>query len=489
MPRIGGIALFLATLVSLLLLFFHESAFRAYAIEHADLFIGLLIGAGTVMLIGLVDDLLGIQPWLKLLGTIVAAVIVSVFGLAVKSITVPVIGNIHLGWMAVPVAVIWVLGCCHAVNLSDGMDGLAGGVGVIMAGTLFALSLRAGNIAPALIAAAIAGVCVGFLIFNRHPASIFLGDCGSLFLGFSLGALCFIAAKRHAAVAVSVVAVIFGIPILDTLAAVVRRWSRRLPISAADRQHIHHRLLQMGLSQRQAVLVLYAACTALGLLAIYLAVSPAWAHVLVLGLLVFMALVIMRFFGWLSLGRIIGKVRRDVRRSCAKSRIWSAIAEMSNEMDELEDISRLPEIMDPVLRHIGVDRCTIRFENGSDDATARIEWKKASASALGTLKTRRSDPAWNGSRTSVWRSSYDVTVDDERRGHVEIEKRGNIEDLPSDISYIIVRITEIVGRHPAVLDFMPEESREERRLTGNWLRMKSMTANGSVKRKNATETT
>ncbi|MGO0123578.1 glycosyltransferase family 4 protein [Desulfothermobacter acidiphilus] len=261
MPRLGGLALFLGVWAGWLV----GGMPREW--------LGLLLGASVVFLLGLADDMRGVNPWVKLLGQILAATIAAGGGVLFASIGHPLnegqMFPLH-GW-AFPVTIFWFVAVTNAVNLIDGLDGLAAGVGSVAGLTLAAAAALAGNpegVAPALIIS----VCLlAFLPFNFNPARIFLGDCGSMFTGFFLaGASVLGVAKTATAVIILVPLVILGIPLFDTLFAILRRVHSRQHIFRPDREHLHHRLLVIGFSHRGAVLFIYALSALLGLTAVWL---------------------------------------------------------------------------------------------------------------------------------------------------------------------------------------------------------------------------
>ena len=231
----------------------------------------LALGAAILALIGVVDDVRGLHAHTKLLAQSVAAALVVTAGCVVREATNPITGaSVALGALAVPVTFVWVIGVTNALNLIDGLDGLAAGVGLIVAGTLCLISLSVGRADIAVLSGTLAGALVGFLYFNFNPATIFLGDSGSLFLGYALAVLS-IESAHKGATAVLVLAPILalGVPIMDTTLTVVRRILVSASLMQPDRDHIHHRLIALGLSHRRAVLVLYVACLVLNVAAIF----------------------------------------------------------------------------------------------------------------------------------------------------------------------------------------------------------------------------
>ncbi len=247
----------------------------------------LLGGALVVVACGVIDDLWSLGPLSKLAFQLIAGIMVLAAGRGIDLITNPYSGQVFaLGWLGVPVTLLWVVGITNAFNLIDGLDGLAVGVGVIACGTLFAVSLRVGHVEVSLLAITLAGALAGFLYYNFNPAMVFLGDSGSLLLGYLLSVLSIQAAQKGATVLVIAVPILaLGLPIMDTLLAMVRRTLGALhvvrldeenreyrfafgstSILRADRDHIHHRLLRLGLTHRRAVLVLYVVCLVLSAL-------------------------------------------------------------------------------------------------------------------------------------------------------------------------------------------------------------------------------
>ncbi len=209
---------------------------------------------------GLLDDKFSLKPAQKLAGQVFAAVIAVAGGLVIGDISSPLGPEfISLGWLAYPVTVIYLVAYVNIINLIDGLDGLAAGISAIASFTMFVLSVMAGRLDAAALSIAVTGSSLGFLRYNFHPASIFMGDSGSLTLGFALGCSSLLSVTRFAGLTTIIVPlVIAAVPILDTLSAIVRRTRAHVSIGQADRGHIHHRLMDEGFDQRQAVLVMYA---------------------------------------------------------------------------------------------------------------------------------------------------------------------------------------------------------------------------------------
>ena len=270
-PRLGGVAIYASFVVAA------GSLVAASSLLHVD--IGLsrgsvlyILGAGTIVFaLGLYDDIRPLKPYVKFSVQGVAALLLYLGGFRVFHVPI-LFGSHEFGWIALPLTILWVLWITNAFNLIDGLDGLAAGSALFSTLTVFVVSLGAGTTALVpLFTVALAGSILGFLRFNFNPATIFLGDSGSLFIGFMLSALALAGSqKTPTIVAVAIPVVSFGFPLLETVLSVLRRFLNGQPLFSADRQHIHHRLLDLGLSQRRAVIVLYGVSAVFGLLSIFL---------------------------------------------------------------------------------------------------------------------------------------------------------------------------------------------------------------------------
>ena len=217
---------------------------------------------------GTADDIVQLSPKAKFAGQIIAASVAVAGGLVIHQIVNPFAGDtyIELGWLAYPITVIYLVAFTNIINLIDGLDGLASGISCIAALSMFSFAILAGRHDAAAFSLALAGSCLAFLRYNFNPASIFLGDSGSLLLGFSLGIISLLNVSRTAAVtSLLIPLIVAGVPIIDTFSAIIRRTRAHVSIGQADKGHIHHRLIQEGYNQKQAVLLIYAWCILLSL--------------------------------------------------------------------------------------------------------------------------------------------------------------------------------------------------------------------------------
>ena len=256
-PRLGGVPIVVAYLFAYALLLL--SPFNAGALVRANLSLvwKLFPAAILIFLTGLLDDLIGLRPWQKLLGQLAAAVTVAAAGVHLTGIS-----GYHLSpWWTLPATILWLVGCTNAFNLIDGVDGLASGIGFFASFTTLLVALLQHNIPLALATAPLVCAILGFLRYNLNPATIFLGDCGSLLIGFLLGCYSLVwSAKSATLLGMTAPLMVLCIPLLDTCIAILRRFLTRQPIFGADRGHIHHKLLARGLTPRRVVLLIYGVC-------------------------------------------------------------------------------------------------------------------------------------------------------------------------------------------------------------------------------------
>lgn len=262
-PRMGGMAIFLGFIISVLLFVRIDAPVQ-----------GILIGAVIIVATGVVDDIIQMKWYIKLLAQVLAAVIAIAHGVVIQGFMNPNVFSPHetlvtIGILSIPITLFWIVGITNAVNLIDGLDGLACGVSAISSVTMLAAALMVAEPNVALILAALAGGCLGFIPYNLNPAKIFMGDTGALLLGYVLATVSILGLFKFYAVMTFLVPVLaLALPLFDTLFAIVRRLLRGQNPMTPDRGHLHHRLIDHGLSQKQAVAVLYSLSAMLGLTAV-----------------------------------------------------------------------------------------------------------------------------------------------------------------------------------------------------------------------------
>lgn len=301
-PRMGGVAMYFGLLVATLA----EYAFEAAGLWDGPLLgvdgpkiqsLGLLAGVTAIVVVGVLDDVFSLKPIVKFCGQILASCIIAFTGTLLMRFHLPFSTEIvSLGVWAYPITVIYLVCFINVINLIDGLDGLAAGVSAIAAFALFLVVITLFRTDAALFAIIIMGCCIAFLFYNFNPASIFMGDSGSMMLGLSLGTISLLGAARFASVTIMLVPILVAlVPIIDTFGAIVRRLRKHQSIATADAGHIHHRLLLRGYSQRKVVLLVYAwtAFLSLGALLMW-EVGGVTKYVVLVVLLLFSAIVVWR---------------------------------------------------------------------------------------------------------------------------------------------------------------------------------------------------
>lgn len=280
-PRMGGVALFGGMVASCIViwlgtfLFGWIDPFRDYT-GHNINFSLLILGVVLMFFVGVIDDIKGLRAPVKLAGQVIAAAVCSASGLLLSNIQNPFVegGFIEFGWLAYPITIFYLVAFANVINLIDGLDGLASGISAISSATIFVFAMFASRFDAAILAVLVVGACAGFLRYNRHPASIFMGDSGSLLLGIMLGIVSLLAVARSTLfISLLVPILAAGVPITDTAVAIIRRRRAHQPVDQPDRGHIHHRLLSAGYSQRTTVLIMCGWTAALSVCAIVLAES------------------------------------------------------------------------------------------------------------------------------------------------------------------------------------------------------------------------
>ena len=316
-PRAGGLAIFLGFMVAYLIFGTINSEIRA-----------ILIGSVLIVVLGVLDDVKNLRPLVKMAGQIVAALIPVLAGVQVRSITNPFSdsGYLHLGLWAIPLTVIWIVGITNAVNFIDGLDGLACGVSTIGILTMFTISVLLSEVDVVVAMAALAGGCIGFLPYNLNPAKIFMGDTGSMLLGYLLAAFSVQGLfKFYAVISFAVPFLMLGLPIFDTAFAIIRRLAHGQSPMHADRGHVHHRLIDMGFDTKQSVAILYALSAVLGLSAVVVATSGE-AKVIILAVAVLLC-----FFVGMA---ITVREKKNSRQSAAPEQTESAAGESKEDKHE-----------------------------------------------------------------------------------------------------------------------------------------------------------
>jgi len=276
-PRLGGLAIFIAFLFSVIIFVDIDRQMQ-----------GILLGAVMIVVLGVMDDIMTLRALPKFLVQIAAAGIVVYHGCSIQFISNPNVFSdvayISLGWWGIPLTIIWIVAITNAVNFIDGLDGLAVGVSAISTASLLVIALMVAEMNVSVILAALLGSCLGFIPYNKNPAKIFMGDTGATFLGFILACLSIQGLfKLYAIISFAVPFLILGIPIFDICFAFLRRIAKGQNPMVADRGHVHHRLIDMGFNQKQAVAISYMLTAILGLAAVLLTTSGELKALILIG--------------------------------------------------------------------------------------------------------------------------------------------------------------------------------------------------------------
>lgn len=380
-PRLGGIAVAIAFFIPLIALMWWDNDISAAFFAEQGLLISLLGGGSIILAVGIHDDLRGASALTKLIGQITAAMIVFHAGVQISVISIPFAGVVALGPWTFPVTVFWIVLVTNAINLIDGLDGLAGGVAVLAGTTLFVMSLVEGNVVGALLLISMVGATLGFLRFNWNPASIFLGDTGSLFLGFLL-ALASTHGSQKSFTLFSIMAafVALALPIFDLSMAVVRRYLVGKPVFSADQYHVHHMLLRKGMSQRKVALIMLSSATVLGALALVLIYSSDRVSALSIVALVAVAAAVIHFLGYADIiraGRHSKLVGQLEDAAMARTRVVEEIRTNILEATDEDDLWRL---MVPAGTALGLEAFRFDVLTNADNSSLErrsLEWRRS----------------------------------------------------------------------------------------------------------------
>jgi UDP-GlcNAc:undecaprenyl-phosphate/decaprenyl-phosphate GlcNAc-1-phosphate transferase len=433
LPRLGGVAIFLAFSVSL-------SLWLALSLFFPRLMIGVVpttllriyVPACLIFCLGIYDDLYGAGPYLKFAVQAIAAGMLFAGGMRVLDL--PVLFPHTLPWfVGLPLTVLWVVAVTNAFNLIDGLDGLAAGLALFSTMVFFIVALVDHSWLGSLMSVTLAGAILGFLRFNFNPATIFLGDSGSLFIGFMLSALALAGAQKAPTfVTVAIPVVSFGLPILETSVSIMRRLISGRPIFTADREHIHHKLLQMGLSHRQVVIVLYAVSAMFAMLSLFLL----WPTGSTLGLV----LAVVGTGIWLGLQRLnyleFGELRRVAQRTIEQRQIVINNLSVRRAVEELKVADSFDQVRDILIAAFdGNDfdafelQATPSFSDHphSIEPRRRLHWSK-----FPHMMAISAEPSW--------KLTLDlVTTSNQPRGSLVVYRTYSNRDLQLDVNLLTSR--------------------------------------------------
>jgi UDP-GlcNAc:undecaprenyl-phosphate GlcNAc-1-phosphate transferase len=404
-PRVGGIAIYVSFMVVVVVPLLVPGRLGLFAVLPIKSTIVLLGSALVIFLLGLIDDLYGVGPYRKFLVQAVAATFLFIGGFGIHQLWLfTSAGHPLKAVVDLPLTVLWVLLITNAFNLIDGLDGLAAGSALFATAVVFVVSLFNPNPTVTFLAIALAGSILGFLRYNFHPASIFLGDSGSLFMGFMLSALALAGSqKAPTMVAIAIPLISFGLPISDVALAVVRRLLNGKPLFHADSGHIHHRLLNSGWTQREAVLILYAVSAAFGLLSLVLLSGRESIGLVltVVGVGMFWGLQRLRYVEFDELQDVVKRTIQGKRLIANNLNIRHA----NESLNTCKDIGTICHILENALKPLGFDG--FHFRNSS---VAPLP-----ASVIAPLHQDRNGDflcRWNGvdAREPAWELRLELTT-------------------------------------------------------------------------------
>jgi len=437
LPRLGGVAIYVAFLFSLaiaLLASYLSPRFDFGATPKALL--SILLPGSLIFLLGVYDDVRPVKPYVKFAVQAIAGAILFAFGLRILDLPVLFLRHQFPWFLGLPITILWVLAITNAFNLIDGLDGLAAGSALFSTLVVFVVALISHSPLVSLMTLALAGTILGFLRFNFNPATIFLGDCGSQFIGFMLSALALRGAqKAPTIIAVAIPVVSFGLPILETTLSILRRFIAGRPVFTGDREHIHHKLLEHGLSHRQVVIVLYAVSAMFAMLSLFLL----WPTGSTLGL-------VMAVLGtgiWLGVQRLgyleFGELRRVAQRTMEQRQIFInnlAVRRATEELKATRDFEQLCRILVAAFSTNDFDAFDLHWPWLPDEAPPVedlqvisnghtqpcLRWKRAGGQHL---------PA-----TTSWSLTLDLLAAGRHMGTMRMYRRYNERDLQLDINLL-----------------------------------------------------
>ncbi|TCP26017.1 UDP-GlcNAc:undecaprenyl-phosphate GlcNAc-1-phosphate transferase [Scopulibacillus darangshiensis] len=286
MPRLGGLAIYLSFIIGFLIIR-----------PESDYTLAILGGSFIIILMGFLDDVMTLSPKIKLVGQLMAAIVIVIGGIQVDFINLPFDGRLYLGWFSIPITILWIISITNAINLIDGLDGLAAGVSSIVLLTIAGLAIAEGNYFVFAVSVIMLGSSLGFLPYNFFPAKIFMGDSGAYFLGYIISILSLLGFKNVTMFSLVVPVIILAVPISDTLFAIIRRMIKKKPLSAPDKSHLHHRLLRFGFSHQETVLLIYGMSAFFALSAIVFSKSTLWGSCFIITFVLFVIELVVELVG------------------------------------------------------------------------------------------------------------------------------------------------------------------------------------------------
>jgi len=438
LPRLGGVAIFISFSLSILAVRVMGAFFpHLHSAFSSRTLLTILLPASIVFLLGVYDDLYSVGPYVKFAVQSLAASMLFMGGLRILNIPV-LFGEHQLPWfVGLPFTILWVLAITNAFNLIDGLDGLAAGSALFSTLVAFVVALLSGYSLVTVMTIALAGAILGFLRYNFNPATIFLGDSGSLFIGFLLSALALAGAqKAPTIVAVAIPVVSFGLPILETSLSILRRLISGRPVFTADREHIHHKLLQHGLTHRQVVVLLYGVSAVFALLSLFLLWPTGSSLGLVLAVLGTGIWIGVQRLGYLELGELARVAQRTFeQRQIVINNL--AIRRATEELKVARDYEQIRRVLEAAFSSNDFDGFQVRFKLFPGESHPGVD-----AGAI----PRRGEVAFQWAKNAgaipvdglaLWSLSLDLVSSSNRhRGALAVHRLYSQRDLQLDINLL-----------------------------------------------------
>ena len=310
-PRIGGVAIFASAMCFMMPLLFLQNVIGD-SVRNILLRLTVMFSAATfIFIVGLIDDIKGLRARVKFYTELLATIAVCAIGIRIKSVAVADWLRLDFGWFSWPLTILWITGITNAVNLSDGLDGLAAGISAVACAVIAIFAIYSGQIVMAIIMLAMLGSLTGFLFYNFNPAKVFMGDCGSLFIGFTISTssvMC--STKSPTLVGLALPVLALGIPIFDTFFSILRRFLERRSVFSPDRRHFHHKLLDLGLAQRQVVVIAYVVTLLTAGLGMFMMVTRDVRSLVIFSCVLLLLLLLFRVVSTVRLQQAIAALQR-----------------------------------------------------------------------------------------------------------------------------------------------------------------------------------
>jgi UDP-GlcNAc:undecaprenyl-phosphate GlcNAc-1-phosphate transferase len=389
-PRVGGIPIVLSYAGGLGIMLLVAPTAATISVQHKQLLWSLLPATALVFVIGVIDDIFGLKPWQKLAGQTAAAILAVSLGARLTLVN----GHVASLWLAVPLSLLWLLACTNALNLIDGMDGLAAGVGLLASMATLLAALLGHNLGLAVATIPLVGCLLAFLRYNFNPASIFLGDCGSLTIGFMLGCFGLIWSRRTGTMlGLAAPLMTLALPLIDVCLSIARRYLRSAPIFKGDRGHIHHMMLARGFNTKAATLVLYGVCFIAAFLALVQAFGDYRFHGLVIIIFCVLVYVGVNYLGYIELAAARRTLSRKMILSVVKEEVY--LHELTQAVSRIDTLPQYWDVVRTVCKDMNfttvhMQMQGVHFEEAFEDKGAAPSWNLSlSLGSNGSLRITR----------------------------------------------------------------------------------------------------